>query len=204
MATQYAFFVDSNACSGCKTCQVACKDYNDLPAGVHWRRVFEVTAGGWQKKGDSWSHTVLAYNLSVSCHHCLEPACAEACSPQAIWKREDGIVLLDTTRCTRCLACRTACRYGAFCADPLTTVSKCNFCVDELALGRPPVCVAACPNRALDYGDLSELRRKHGTAAGIFPLPDASGLLPALVIRPHRDAALLQSRRAELANMEEI
>ena len=86
--TQYAFFVNSDACSGCKTCQVACKDKYDLPAGIHWRRVYEVTAGGWQEKEGVWASTVVAYNLSVACHHCLNPLCAFACPTQAIWKTE--------------------------------------------------------------------------------------------------------------------
>jgi anaerobic dimethyl sulfoxide reductase subunit B (iron-sulfur subunit) len=204
VVTQYAFFVDSNACSGCKTCQVACKDYNDLPAGVHWRRVYEITAGRWEKNGESWASTVAAYNLSVACHHCLEPPCVEVCSPLAMWKREDGLVLFDFSRCTRCLSCRVACPYGAVRLDPLTSVSKCNFCVDELARGRPPVCVAACPNRALDFGDLSELKKKYGELNRVFPLPNPSGARPALVIHPHRNADAIQNQIPEVSNIEEI
>jgi anaerobic dimethyl sulfoxide reductase subunit B (iron-sulfur subunit) len=204
MVTQYAFFVDSDACSGCKTCQVACKDYNNLPAGVLWRRVYEVTAGGWSKQGEAWTQTVVAYNLSVSCHHCLEPACAEACSPQAIWKREDGIVLFDETRCTRCMSCKAACSYGAFRSDPLTVVSKCHGCVDELAQGRPPICVSACPNRALEFGEFAELKKKYGEVSRVFPLPDPAGFKPALVIRPHRSLASPGMQGAEISNWEEL
>ena len=51
MSVQYGFFVNSDACSGCRTCQVACKDRHDARAGVHWRRVYEVTAGNWLQKG---------------------------------------------------------------------------------------------------------------------------------------------------------
>ncbi len=204
MVSQYAFFVDSNACSGCKTCQVACKDYNDLPAGVHWRRVYEISAGGWQKNQDAWISTVAVYNLSVACHHCIEPACVEVCSPQAMWKREDGLVLFDISRCTRCLSCKAACIYGAVRTDPLTSVSKCNFCVDELARGRPPICVAACPNRALDFGEFSDLRKKHGDVSRVFPLPDPSGFKPALVIRPHRNTASVQGQSPNVSNWEEL
>jgi anaerobic dimethyl sulfoxide reductase subunit B len=204
MVNQYAFFVDSNACSGCKTCQVACKDYNNLPPGVHWRRVYEVTSGAWHPDGSSWVSTVGAYNLSVACHHCIEPPCVEACSPQALWKSEDGIVLFDIARCTRCLSCKPACPYEAVRTDPLTSISKCNFCVDELARGLPPICVAACPNRALDFGDLADLRNKYGQTNRVFPLPDPSGAKPALVIRPHRNVARMQKTGLEISNWEEL
>jgi len=73
MVNQYAFFVDSDACSGCKTCQVACKDANGLAAGVLWRKVIEVAGGGWTRKNGLWISTVAAYNLSSACVHCLEP-----------------------------------------------------------------------------------------------------------------------------------
>jgi len=202
--TQYAFFVDSDACSGCKTCQVACKDRYDLPAGIHWRRVLEITAGDWTRKGGAWTNTVAAYNLSVACHHCLDPLCAGACPTEAIWKREDGLVLIDEARCTKCYKCRSACPYDAIRSDPVRGVSKCHFCPDELAAGKPPVCVAACPNRALDFGDLEEIRRKHGTVSQVFPLIDPASARPALVVKPHRHAELVQARNPEVANWEEV
>jgi len=69
MVTQYAFLINSDACSGCKTCQVACKDRNDLPAGLHWRSVYEVVGGDWQASPEgAWTSTVAGYNLSVACH----------------------------------------------------------------------------------------------------------------------------------------
>jgi len=64
-----------------------------------------------------------------------------------------------------------------------------HFCYDYLALGEPPACVAACPMRALDFGDLPELRKKYAGTREIFPLPEASLTEPALIIKPHRDAA---------------
>ena len=67
--SQLAFFINSDACSGCKTCQVACKDRHNLPAGLHWRRVYEVTAGTWTRKGAIWNSGVVAYHLSVGCFH---------------------------------------------------------------------------------------------------------------------------------------
>ena len=206
MVSQYAFLVNSDACSGCKTCQVACKDKNDLPVGLHWRKVYEVTSGDWRQQGDAWETTVAAYNLSTTCHHCLNPVCMPCCPTDAVSKTETGIVLIDESRCRNCHACELACPYGAIRFNPArNTTTKCDFCADLLDLGKPPACVAGCPNRALDYGDLAELRRQHPSGvAQVFPLPPDAATLPAVVILPHRHAAAVQARAPEVANREEV
>jgi anaerobic dimethyl sulfoxide reductase subunit B (iron-sulfur subunit) len=184
---------------------VACKDRHDLPAGLHWRRVYEVTAGTWQKSGDAWTHTVAAYHLSVACHHCADPVCGKQCSVDAIWKRPDGIVLIDQTRCVKCNKCRADCPYDAIRYEGSTNaVSKCDFCVDDLEAGRPPACVAACPNRALDFGQLEDLRRRFGPVDRIYPLEDPATSRPAVVFKPHRHAALAGGRQPQVANWEEL
>ena len=76
---QYAFYFDASACSGCKACQVACKDRHGLEVGLLWRRVYEVTGGDWTRSGEAWVSSVFAYNVSLACNHCLEPICAEVC-----------------------------------------------------------------------------------------------------------------------------
>jgi anaerobic dimethyl sulfoxide reductase subunit B len=203
--SQYAFFVDSDACSGCKTCQVACKDKHDVPAGVHWRKVYEVTAGGWEKKDDSWIPSVIAYHLSVACHHCIDPVCAAHCPSDAIWKRPDGIVLIDDSACTRCRKCEIDCPYSAIRWDPYAaTVRKCDFCLDNLAAGIPPACVSACPNRALGYGDYDELRKERGGVNRVFPMADPAIAQPAIVIAPHRNTAIAEGLKPEVSNAEEI
>ena len=95
MATRYAFRFDQSACSGCKTCQAACKDRHGLPVGVLWRRVYEVAGGGWLREGEAWRTDAFAYSLSLACKHCAEPVCAEVCPTKAISRRADGIVLID-------------------------------------------------------------------------------------------------------------
>ncbi|RPI20928.1 MAG: 4Fe-4S ferredoxin, partial [Chloroflexota bacterium] len=84
MTTQFAFYFDSRACSGCKTCQVACKDRHNLPTGVLWRRVYEVSGGSWTQMGSAWLPGVFAYHLSLSCNHCENPACLQGCPSRAI------------------------------------------------------------------------------------------------------------------------
>jgi anaerobic dimethyl sulfoxide reductase subunit B (iron-sulfur subunit) len=83
-------------------------------------------------------------------------------------------------------------------------VSKCHFCFDAIDAGEPPACVAACPQRALDFGDLEELRKKYGVVRRIFPLPDPAEAEPALVIKPHKDADKAAGMSAEVANWEEV
>jgi anaerobic dimethyl sulfoxide reductase subunit B len=205
MVSQYAFLVNSDACSGCKTCQVACKDRHDLPVGVQWRKVYEVIAGTWQQQGSGWISTVVAYNLSTACHHCLNPVCLPPCPTQAIWKAENGVVLIEESLCRNCRACMLACPYGAIYFDPVrNTTTKCDFCQGSLDLGLDPACVSACPNRALSYGEFTELKAKHGDASQIFPLPSSTATRPALVIIPHRNAGLAVGRDPVVANREEL
>jgi anaerobic dimethyl sulfoxide reductase subunit B (iron-sulfur subunit) len=202
---QYAFFVDSDRCSGCKTCQVACQDRHDLRAGQHWRRVLEIAAGGWRQKDGVWSADVVAYHLSVACHHCQIPVCGQQCATDAIWKRPDGIVLIDDSRCTKCRKCENDCPYGAIRWDrDADAVRKCTFCVEDIDAGQVPACVAACPSRALAFGEREELQQRAGVQPLVFPLPDPSIAGPSLVIRPHRHAARAQERSPEIANWEEV
>ena len=201
------FHFDASACTGCKACQIACKDRNALPEGVLWRRVYEVSGGAWQRDGAAWRHDVGAYHLSLACNHCERPVCAEVCPASAIERRADGIVLIDPDRCTGCRYCAWACPYGAPQFDALEGVmSKCTLCVEDLDAGRSPSCVAACPMRALSVGTRAELAAQHreagDAAAGIHPLPDPSLTAPGLLLTPHRDATRLADG-ARVANYEE-
>jgi anaerobic dimethyl sulfoxide reductase subunit B len=203
--SQYAFYFDSGACSGCKTCQLACKDKNNLGPGVLWRRVYEIAGGGWRREGALWLPGVYAYNISLGCNHCADPACLKSCPTKAITKEPDGIVLLDSRRCIGCRYCEWSCPYGAPRYDPgRGVVSKCDFCFDLIDSGGTPACVAACPTRALEFGELEDLRAKHGGRDDVFPLPIASQTRPSLLIRAHRDAARAGAGEAGVANDEEV
>jgi anaerobic dimethyl sulfoxide reductase subunit B (iron-sulfur subunit) len=205
MTKQYAFYFDSSSCTGCKACQVACKDKNNLEVGVLWRRVYSVTGGDWVSTGNAWTSQAFAYELSISCNHCQDPLCVHVCPTTAMHKREDGIVLVDASKCIGCKYCEWVCPYGAPQYDPSKgKMTKCNLCEDYLAEGGNPACVDACVMRALDFGELSELQAKYGTVDNIFPLPLGSTTQPALVITPHKDARRTQYESAKITNMEEI
>ncbi|MBI5115177.1 4Fe-4S dicluster domain-containing protein [Candidatus Poribacteria bacterium] len=176
---QLAFFFDQTRCTGCHTCVVACKDWHDLPAEtVNWRRVSTYEEG-------KFPHVRVSH-LSVSCCHCANPACAEACPEDAISKRpSDGIVLIDPEKCSGCRACEDACQYGAiqFRGDNGSKAEKCNFCSDRLANKEAPVCVAACPMRALDYGAFKELSLRPGATLNAPHLPDGLQTTASLVVK---------------------
>jgi len=202
---QLGFFVDSSACSGCKACQMACKDKNGLRSGVVWRRVYEVAGGGWRKEGEAWIPDLAAYNLSIACNHCESPLCLDGCPAGAFEKREDGIVVLDQAKCLGCRYCEWTCPYGSPQFDEAEKVmTKCDMCADLIDHGETPACVRACPMRALDFGEIGDLRAKYGDKAEVHPLPPAETTRPALVIRAHRDAAAAKKKAVFVSNREEV
>jgi anaerobic dimethyl sulfoxide reductase subunit B (iron-sulfur subunit) len=143
--------------------------------------------------------------VSVACNHCEKPICQEVCPTAAITKRDDGIVLIDQDKCVGCRYCEWACPYAAPQFDEDTgTMTKCTLCVDYIDAGQDPACVAACPSRALEVGELSELRAKYGDLAGVAPLPEASYTEPAFVIKPTARIKPVGSRAGQLANPKEI
>ena len=205
----YGFYFDQSLCTGCKACQVACKDKHDLPVGITWRRVVEYSGGSWQTSGNTFTPNVFTYYTSVSCNHCENPVCMEVCPTTAMSKRDDGTVYVDQSKCVGCRYCQWACPYGAPQLDTRTGhMSKCDLCYDYRETGQDPACVSACPSRALDWGPIDELRKAHGdtdgTTAGIAPLPDPSITKPHLVIHPHRDAQKWDEGTGAIANPQEI
>jgi anaerobic dimethyl sulfoxide reductase subunit B (iron-sulfur subunit) len=171
---QIAFFVDATRCINCKTCEVACKDANDSVVGRRMRRVrtFE---------GGEFPH-VHAYNISMSCNHCEDPACVKQCPAKAYSKREsDGIVIHDPEKCIGCRYCTWVCPYGAPQYDEREgRVRKCNLCVEELDRGATPICVSSCPLRAIEIGTLDEIARRPGVTLDILNTPSTELTRPSI------------------------
>jgi anaerobic dimethyl sulfoxide reductase subunit B (iron-sulfur subunit) len=199
------FYFDSSACSGCKACQIACKDKNGLDVGLRWRRIVEVSGGGWTRSNRFVKNESYVYNVSVACMHCQKPICVEVCPTKAMAKGADGIVAIDPDRCIGCRYCEWACPYGAPQYDKASgTMTKCNMCSDYVAVGKAPACVSACQMRVLDYGDIELLRERYQHGDTIFPLPHPGLTDPAIVVDPHPAANSAGEVPVRIANREEI
>lgn len=199
------FFFDQSLCTGCKACQVACKDKHELPDGIKWRRVVEYAGATWQN-GDTVRADVFTYYTSVACNHCEDPICVKVCPTTAMTKRADGTVFVDQTKCVGCRYCEWACPYSAPQFDAaLGHMTKCDGCKDYRDQGLSPACVASCPSRALEWGDVDQLQAKHGSGGAVTaPLPDPSLTKPNLTILPNRAAQQWNAGTGQIMNPQEI
>jgi len=179
------YYFDMTRCVGCRACQLACKDKNRLEIGIVFRNAKTYSVG-------SYPNTKM-YSFSASCNHCATPACQVVCPTGAIFRSDDGMVILDKELCIgiSCGACISACPYENPQALPDGTAIKCDSCYAIRQAGGLPSCVANCPDRALDFGDLEDLKRKYGSGlvSEIAVLPPKETTLPSLLIKA-RDAAL--------------
>ncbi len=159
------FYFDMTACVGCKTCQMACKDKNNLSVGTVFRSVKDYETGSFPNVG--------IFHLTQSCNHCENPACVAACPTHAMYKDEEtGLVLHDDEICIGCQSCVAACPYGQpKLIEELNVVHKCDSCIAIRENGGEPQCVASCVMRAIEFGDLDELKAKHPDAVSIAELP---------------------------------
>ena len=143
---RYAMYIDVSKCYGCMACVVACAAENNVPVGV-----FRT----WVERHVRPDGSVIF--VPKQCNHCDNPPCVKPCPTGATYRRDDGLVLVDSDLCIGCGACVEACPYGARYMNPLTgTVDKCTFCDHRLAKGLLPACVEACPTGARVFGDLNE------------------------------------------------
>jgi formate dehydrogenase iron-sulfur subunit len=160
--------VDIDLCIGCKACEIACKEWNDLEA--------EETSnfGSYQSHEDLTPQTwdLMRFNevdleedgiawliRKDSCLHCEEPGCLEACpAPGAIVQYENGIVDFDQEKCIGCQYCVSGCPFDIPRFDRETKkVYKCTMCVDRISNGMEPACVKACPTGSIKFGTKEEM-----------------------------------------------
>jgi dimethylsulfoxide reductase, chain B len=203
---QYGFYFDSERCTGCKTCELACKDYKDLGTDVNFRRIYEYTGGNWSQLADGcWHQDVFAYYMSISCNHCSAPACTKVCPTGAMHKNEDGFVIVNEEICIGCRYCHMACPYDAPQYDAQKGhMTKCDGCYSRVKAGQKPICVDACPLRALDFAPIDELRVKYGDQASIAPLPPADITYPNLVVKPNKNSRPSGDTSGFLGNPREV
>jgi Fe-S-cluster-containing dehydrogenase component/formate-dependent nitrite reductase membrane component NrfD len=145
--TKYAFVIDQRKCIGCHACTVACKAEHDVPIGVNRTWVKYIEKGEFPN--------ARRYFLVNRCNHCDDAPCVAICPTKALYKRPDGIVDFDSSRCIGCKSCMQACPYDALYIEPYShTAAKCNYCAHRTEIGLEPACVVVCPEHAIIAGDL--------------------------------------------------
>ena len=166
--TRHTMAIDLDSCIGCHSCAVVCKQENNVGLGTFYSKVLTV--------GPSGTYPDLEmYYLPVACQHCENPQCVSVCPTGASYKRDDGIVLVDHSKCVGCQYCVMACPYGVRTygdvktfreADgfklaggngTVITVKPKGFLVDD---GKEPACVRHCPGQARVFGDADDPESK--------------------------------------------
>ncbi len=167
---QYRFHFDMTACVGCHCCEVACNEQNGNPADIKWRRVGEMETG-------TFPDMLQLFN-SMSCNHCIDPACLKGCPTNSYIKLENGVVYHVDEDCIGCQYCTWNCPYEVpVFHEERGIVTKCHMCVDKLEAGQTPACVQACPAGAISIEavDKDEWIRNDMAKEGVAPhLPDVS------------------------------
>ena len=163
-----AKYIDTSTCIGCKACEVACQEWNDLPVSE------TVQVGTYQTmptmKAEYWNliqfreqETDAGFAWLMrkdQCMHCADPGCLAACpAPGAIVQYQNGIVDVDPEKCIGCGLCETGCPFDVprYTAGSSNKMAKCTLCVDRVTVGLEPACVKACPTGCLQFGDKATL-----------------------------------------------
>ena len=160
-------YIDTSTCIGCKACEVACQEWNDLPSvptqqvGTY-QTLPSLHAQYWNLI--RFDETEVDGNFvwllrKEQCMHCGDPGCLRACpAPGAIVQYTNGIVDVNPEQCIGCRLCETGCPFNVprF-SEKTGKMSKCTLCVDRTTLGLEPACVKACPTGCLHFGTKEDM-----------------------------------------------
>lgn len=179
---QYAFDVDLDRCSGCKACVAACHTLNGLDEHETWRDVGTLIGGT--------TAAPVIQHVTTACHHCVEPACLNACPVDAYEKDPvTGIVKHLDDQCFGCQYCTLACPYDVpKYHSGKGIVRKCDMCSSRLAVGEAPACVQACPHEAISIRLVETQQVIEDSEAAVFlpAAPDPQITLPTTTFRTKR------------------
>jgi formate dehydrogenase iron-sulfur subunit len=172
---EYGFFTDTSICIGCKACEVACKEWNQLPAeadrlsGMSYDNTRELSATTWRHvafieqmrsgpDGEAPEFQSRWLMSSDVCKHCDPAPCLEACPTGAIFRTEFDTVVVQQDICNGCGYCVPACPFGVVDLDSIDgKAHKCTLCYDRLKGGLEPACSKVCPTNSIQFGPLDEL-----------------------------------------------
>jgi tetrathionate reductase subunit B len=168
------FIIDVSICNGCYCCQIACKDEHVGNDWLPYARSQPDTGQFWMKLNEYVRGTVpkvKMHYLPIMCMHCDNAPCISSCPPGAIYKRDDGLVIIDPEKCTGCKACVDSCPHNViFFNEDLNLAQKCTGCAHLLEDGwEVPRCVDACPTEALKFGTESDLKELTDKATALNP-----------------------------------
>lgn len=193
---QVAKLIDTTTCIGCKACQVACSEWNDIRAEVGhnvgvYDNPLDLHATAWtvMRYSETEEHGKLEWLIRKDgCMHCEEPGCLAACpSPGAIVKHANGIVDFQSANCIGCGYCIAGCPFNIPRLNAKDKrVYKCTLCVDRVSVGQEPACVKTCPTGAIKFGSkrdmqhvaaerVAELKTRGFQNAGLYDPPGVGG-----------------------------
>jgi formate dehydrogenase iron-sulfur subunit len=164
------FFTDTSVCIGCKACEVACKEWNGLPAddvgftGDSYDNTGELGAATWRHVAfvEQKSNGSMRWLMSSDvCKHCTSAPCLEVCPTGALFRTEFDTVVVQDDVCNGCGYCVPACPFGVIDkSEHDGRAHKCTLCYDRLKDGMTPACAQACPTESIQFGPLDEMRER--------------------------------------------